>query len=84
MANDLNYEINVSVIQFSIIILTTGNPKRSPSQWLMPSYLPPCEHLRGGGDPGLKNLLEALRSEPVERNDGANDLEEKVKTGHLW
>ena len=78
MANDLDYEVNVSVIRPQAI---QRDHSHSVGRCLL-AFL--HEHLKGGGDPGLKNLLEALRSKSVGRNDVANDLEEKVKTGHLW
>ena len=42
------------------------------------------EHLKGGGDPMLKKLREALRNVTVGRADVADDLEEKIEKGELW
>ena len=41
-------------------------------------------HLKGGGDHGLKRLLETLRSEPVGRAAVADGLEKMIETGQLW
>ena len=42
------------------------------------------EHLKGGGDPQLKKLWEALRNVTVGRAAVADDLEEKIEKEELW
>ena len=42
------------------------------------------EHLRGSQDSGLKDLREALRSDPVGKPVFADDLEKMIKEGMLW